>query len=921
MSDNTNFSWVETHKGIVEYLKGMENRQTELIDLLKDAGIKIADDEAIKGKKIPLTEIDPFTFFFYIYKYKGEGRIKLLQKIAAKLNLPSPEGDSGIPSTYPRNVWLFPPIYKRTNNEIQRLWKFFFAALKQNITDDQFSDIKNISGVGLTKLTQGLFYIDPGTYLPIDKQTTPYIKKEFSITPDFETYTEYANILKSIREQTKTSFYEISYDAWAYNNQATLPQPSKYWIFQGNTKVFPEVFERLNENKIERWYVNQNKNNIKNGDKGILWITGKQRGCYALFDIVSNVLKSSEKDYVKINITNNLSFNPITLEIINLHQELKDLRIGNQGTNFPATEKQYLTLKDIAENNRSKKYWLFAPGDNAKFWEEFYSKGIMAIGWSDVGNLSNYETREDITKKLQEVGKTTSNKGNDSLCLSEFKEGISIGDTIIVKKGIHALLGYGVVTSDYYFDDERETYKNCRKVSWELNGEWETEFKLVAKTLTDITKYPTEHPNYKTYYERLMAIMTDPNYKTYPSPVIPSHYPLNTIFYGPPGTGKTYEAIRRAASIVEKKEFPDYNEALKKFQEHLGKRIEFITFHQNYSYEDFIQGLRPDTENDADLIFKKRDGIFKKLADRALENLKLSQKDPAEAAKESLFDIGLKKFIEEVEEQEDNYKINDSAYIKSVDEDAFRYTGAAWANNTHGNRMKFSDMREFYINNVTQRKEIRYLSKVSGQAKQHATYYFLVYEKLKKFIPSKPEAQHPVQCENFVILIDEINRANISRVFGELITLIEKDKRFGGEIPLTSKLPSGDEFCVPANLYIIGTMNTADKSIALLDIALRRRFEFEPLYPKYEIDGEPINEPEILRKMNDIIIKSKGHDFQIGHSFFMGIEFDLVKQMNTKVIPLLLEYFMNDEEEVKKILKDSGLVVEDSWPIKITGKK
>ncbi|NLH61376.1 MAG: ATPase, partial [Ignavibacteriales bacterium] len=142
-----------------------------------------------------------------------------------------------------------------------------------------------------------------------------------------------------------------------------------------------------------------------------------------------------------------------------------------------------------------------------------------------------------------------------------------------------------------------------------------------------------------------------------------------------------------------------------------------------------------------------------------------------------------------------------------------------------------------------------------------------------------------------------------------------------GEIPLTSKLPSGDEFCVPANLYIIGTMNTADKSIALLDIALRRRFEFEPLYPKYEIDGEPINEPEILRKMNDIIIKSKGHDFQIGHSFFMGIEFDLVKQMNTKVIPLLLEYFMNDEEEVKKILKDSGLVVEDSWPIKITGKK
>jgi len=915
MSDNTNFSWVETHKGIVEYLKGMENRQTELIDLLRSTGINISVDQEKEGKKIPLAEIDPFTFFFYIYKHRGEGRIQILQKIAVKLNLPSPEGDSGIPSTNAQNVWLFPYKYNRTNNEIQRLWKFFFSALKQEITDEQFSDVKSIYGVGLTKLTQGLFYIDPLNYLPIDKQTKPYLKDVYQIGTEYESYFGYKQIIEEVKEKINKPFYEISHDAWWCNNN------TNYWIFQANPKYY-DVMGALEKNKLVRWDVNQHKTKIKKGDKGILWVTGKDSGCYALFDIISDVFELNNQDKVKINVTHNFLTKPILKA--EAMKRIPDIGVGMPGvtqTNVKSTKEQYEKLLEISGNETPKKYWLFAPGPGAKYWDEFREEGIMAIGGDELGDLMNYKDIKEIAAKLQEEENTTSNKMNDSLCLFEVKERISKGDVVIVKKGIHALLGYGVVTSDYYFDDERETYKNCRKVRWELNGEWETEFKLVAKTLTDITKYPTEHPNYKTYYERLMAIMTDPNYKTYPSPVIPSHYPLNTIFYGPPGTGKTYEAIRRAASIVEKREFPDYNEALKKFQEHLGKRIEFITFHQNYSYEDFIQGLRPDTDNDADLIFEKRDGIFKILADRALENLKLSQKDPAEAAKESLFDIGLKKFIEEVEEQEDNYKINDSAYIKSVDEDAFRYTGATWANNTHGNRMKFSDMREFYINNVTQRKEIRYLSKVSGQAKQHATYYFLVYEKLKKFIPSKPEAQHPVQCENFVILIDEINRANISRVFGELITLIEKDKRFGGEIPLTSKLPSGDEFCVPANLYIIGTMNTADKSIALLDIALRRRFEFEPLYPKYEIDGEPINEPEILRKMNDIIIKSKGHDFQIGHSFFMGIEFDLVKQMNTKVIPLLLEYFMNDEEEVKKILKDSGLVVEDSWPIKITGKK
>ena len=159
-------------------------------------------------------------------------------------------------------------------------------------------------------------------------------------------------------------------------------------------------------------------------------------------------------------------------------------------------------------------------------------------------------------------------------------------------------------------------------------------------------------------------------------------------------------------------------------------------------------------------------------------------------------------------------------------------------------------------------------------------------------------------------------------MFGELITLIEPDKRSHGDIPLKATLPSGDDFIVPSNLYIIGTMNTADKSIALLDIALRRRFEFESLYPKYEIDGHEIYDVDILKRINEEIISSKGHDFQIGHAYFMGDNNNLVERMNKKVIPLLLEYYMNDEKEVKDILSKAGLEVEDkSWPLKITGKK
>ncbi len=399
------------------------------------------------------------------------------------------------------------------------------------------------------------------------------------------------------------------------------------------------------------------------------------------------------------------------------------------------------------------------------------------------------------------------------------------------------------------------------------------------------------------------------------------NYSLNTILYGPPGTGKTYNTVLRAAEIIENRKIDSYDEALEVFKANLHGQIEFITFHQNYSYEDFIQGLRPETDNKSSLVFDKKDGVFKKIADKALENLKLVQKAPDELTSEAKFDKALELFSDKVLESEDNFKINDTAYIFEVEEDAFRYTGEKWTNHANGLRMKFSDLKEFYRNNVKSRKDVKKLTSISGLANQHATYYFLVYSEILKLLPKKSEEPKKVTRKNYVIIIDEINRANISRVFGELITLIEPDKRSHGTIPLEARLPSGDPFIVPSNLFIIGTMNTADKSIALLDIALRRRFEFESMYPKYEINGQEIYDVEILKKINEQIIKSKGHDFQIGHAYFMGDNKDLVQRMNKKVIPLLLEYYMNDEKEVKGILNSAGLIIEEnSWPLKISGK-
>ncbi len=140
-------------------------------------------------------------------------------------------------------------------------------------------------------------------------------------------------------------------------------------------------------------------------------------------------------------------------------------------------------------------------------------------------------------------------------------------------------------------------------------------------------------------------------------------YPINTIFYGPPGTGKTYTTLIRAAEIIEQRIITKYREAQQIFNQHLGDRIEFITFHQNYSYEDFIQGLRPDVENDGHLSFERKDGVFKRIADRALRNLELSEKSSEDISEEIRFDNALQSLTDEIQDSEDVYPLNKSVNI------------------------------------------------------------------------------------------------------------------------------------------------------------------------------------------------------------------------------------------------------------------
>ncbi|HTJ53343.1 MAG TPA: AAA family ATPase [Cyclobacteriaceae bacterium] len=347
--------------------------------------------------------------------------------------------------------------------------------------------------------------------------------------------------------------------------------------------------------------------------------------------------------------------------------------------------------------------------------------------------------------------------------------------------------------------------------------------------------------------------------------------PLNTILYGPPGTGKTYNSIDKAVEIVLGQSLDNHASNKKEF-DRLRKegQIEFVTFHQNYSYEDFMIGLRPDPDN-SQLRFIPYKGVFYQLCKRARDNYEASKLQSAVKSYETLVD-------------EMQGKISDEQPLefKTVRGKPFWITD--YSDKTL--YLKKSTGSEIHTLSVSTLIDIAEGKRemVSGLS----VYYYPIVEYLRANRQSTGTSE---ELKRYVVIIDEINRANISKVFGELITLLESDKRLDQENELKVTLPNGEiNFCLPPNLYIVGTMNTADKSIALIDVALRRRFEFEGKYPNTNAIDDP-SKRQLLSQLNAAVFEQKkSADYLIGHAYFMN-ESTVTETLQKKIIPLLTEYF------------------------------
>lgn len=462
------------------------------------------------------------------------------------------------------------------------------------------------------------------------------------------------------------------------------------------------------------------------------------------------------------------------------------------------------------------------------------------------------------------------------------------------------------------------------------------------------TNFIANEQQYKVLEEiaKQLDLLAEPQvpYGIPPAP----EFPLNMILYGPPGTGKTYQTINYALAIIENRSMEELamenrQQLRQRFETYVAQgQVAFVTFHQSFSYEDFVEGIKPQVLDNGTVNYVVAHGIFKMMAYTARNCVveALMHEQPQEQQKMK-FNQLYKAFLEFLESDQFEYfqtPSEQNLYLQQIYKNGDLALRPAIAFNTY--TVEKNVLRKFYqqfpkvedlpaaeqyIDKNIRGSESDYYWTVFATLKNFENYYLqqqkqqaetqttpeVVYE-LVDDLPLLPN-QVLAKCKRYVIIIDEINRGNAAGIFGELITLLEPDKREGRHEALMTILPySRTFFAIPPNLYVLGTMNTADRSVDALDVALRRRFAFREVPPAPEVIANVANKPviqgidltKLLDTINRRIERLLDREHRIGHAYFLEVDsLDELKQIFAeRIIPLLQEYFFNDYAKIGLVL-------------------
>jgi len=739
------FTWIPFFEELADKLEGYENRQEELIELLRGQGVNSLPDA-----------IDPFTFFSLILKYGTQKRQIIFSEVKNKLALESqiPTGFDGVPNANNQSAWYFGSPEKRSSQDIPALWNVFKQALKGSLDDDAFQGALHVRKVGLPSLTTGLFWVRPQRFFPLNAKTEGALALH-NLNTKPASYGEYQSLLTQVQR-----IWEVKWESpFASLSFEVTQAPAKELCLVGTWKGVAEYADDINQN-LQR---------------------GMPRAFWWSFPIAPEIQADlTAPFYLYINATN-----------------------------------KKITHRYLVESFVSQ------PGNEG-----------MVSPWPDMTDPGERDRKGADSGKKSEVYKTW----------------------FLVKRPIERL---------------KKT----------LHADRDFESKISGKALVYRGAFGYGYVKTSSHPLTQLAPMSC----------------KNQIFFGPPGTGKTFKLQQL------QKEYTDDQISS---EEALNNLIEETPLWQLLALvlDELGPSKVPDLIQHTWLNLKLKPEIFKAPRQRAWGTLQAHAHASCENVKVSRR-LSPQIFIKDqnstwsiAEEWEDTFETNDlKQKLMSPGETKLK-------------RYKFITFHQSYgyeefiegIRPEAEDGEISYRVKpgVFLQACQEARLH-----------PDKP----------YALFIDEINRGNIAKIFGELITLIETDKREGCDNELCADLPnkglegSANQLCVPHNLDIIGTMNTADRSIALMDTALRRRFEFIEMdadlgqLGDLRIEGqEPIQLSLLLQAINQRIGALLNKDQSIGHAYFLSVHTldDLREVFAKKIIPLLQEYFFENIEEIKLVLND-----------------